>query len=636
MEEIVSWNGHAINDGTNYSAVLLSRPLLHDVQAQTVERNDARPVISNISYGPVRFNIEIAIDGTDTETLRKQLAQWFNPRDKQVKALVIEDDDGGRDRYLMCLCLSLKPTPSSNRLKWIAVLELDGFGDPDGRWRKTTMSSDTWNITASGQTKSISNDGHDIAYPVFTIEPTAAKTGGYAYKRWVSVIWNLDVTVNNYPTDITDGGFDTATLVSGGKMQADGDDLRVYVNGSEVDRWLYGMNGATTKVWANLNHQPRAVAEVETGFNSGDTVLTIDVTKGSLESTLEENWFELFPSSGILLIGSEAFTYTGKNASLFRFTGVRRAQRGTTAATHAAGATVHWIQNDIYILYGNSSVSAPVVDADYEPMIALNSTNYSWVYTNFYDESYSTRPGRWASAGSATFFYGGNHGNAFTNPYEELGIHRAFGVSDASIWYTFNPCGITNAWFNNGEKWALESSWVAGVDSSPDGSTWAEEFSISAPSVDSTWQSWSQAEALNANSIYVRLRFQSIFSVTGYGFLECADVTLTLNSLYIPEAALGAEQGNYQLDCTLTNNTNGHAIQVTYIMAANQEFEVNTDGKTLTDLEDGSGQFQALTLIGDPRRDWIPLEVGTNEFQYDDTGTNGVTVTVGWYERYFD
>lgn len=630
--KVVSWNGHNINDSTNYSAVLVARPLLWDASAQLVSRNDARPGISNIAYDAVRFVVEIAIEGSDTDTLRKQLAQWFNPRDKTSKALVIEDDDGSNDRYLMCVCEGLRPRPNINRMIFAANLVLDGFGDPDGRWRKTAMTSDTWNITATGQTTNIDNDGHDIAYPVFTIEPTSAKTGDYAYKRWASVIWPNDVGVANYPTDITNGGFNTSTLVSGGKMQADGDDLRVQVDGLETDRWLYGINTTTTKVWANLDFEPRARALLETGFLSGDTVLTIDVNADGLG--LDDGWFDLFPNSGILLIGSEAFTYTGKNASLYRFTGVRRAQKGTTAAAHSAGDTVHWIQHDVYILYGNSSATAPEVDTDYEPMFSKNSTNTSWAYEEFYDWSHTTRPGRWAFAGEGTD-YGGNQGTT-VNPFDELGISRSFGMSDAGVWYAFNPCGITNANFTNGEKWAEEASWLAGIDSSLDGSTWTEEYAIPAPSVDTTWESWSRNEALETGSIYVRLRSQSIMSVSGGALIEADDVTLTLNSSNTPVVSLGSEQGNYQLDCTITNNANGYAIRITYTTAANREFEVDTDNKTLTDREDDSGQFQALTLIGDPRRDWIPLEVGTNEFQFDDTGTTGVTVTTEWYERYFE
>lgn len=629
---IVSWNGNAINDSTNYSAVLVARPLLWDSSAQLVSRNDARPGISNIAYDGVRFVVDIAIEGSDTDTLRKQLAQWFNPRDKQSKPLVIEDSDGGNDRYLMCVCEGLRPRPNINRMIFAAQLVLDGFGDQDGRWRKTIISSDVWNITATGQTTEIDNDGHDIAYPIFTIEPTGAKTGDYAFKRWVPIVWGMDVTVNNYPTELT-GGWDTETIIAGGDMLSTGNDLRVMNDGNEVDRWLHNIDTSVTKVWANINYQPRARAELVAGMLSGDTVLTLDVEAGSLE--LENGWFDLFPNSGILLIGSEAFTYTGKNASLFRFTGVRRAQRGTTAAAHSAGDTVHWIQHDIYILYGNSGAGTPPSSTSIKPIFSLGSSNTAWIYEDFYDESNISRPGRWAFVGEG-FAYGGDHGGTSTNPYQEIGINRNFGLSDMGTWYTFNPCGITNANFTNGEKFAVDASWVAGIDSSLNGSSWVEEYAIPEPSVDNTWESWSRDEALNTGSIYVRLRHHSIGGPFCSMLLECADVTLTLNSDNTPVATLGAEQGNYQLNCIITNNTNGHAIQVTYTMATGQEFEVDTDNKTLTDLEDDSSQFQALTLIGSPRRDWIPLEVGTNELQFDDTGTTGVTVTVEWYERYFD
>lgn len=633
---VVSWDGHLINDTTNYSATLTMRPLLWDAQAQMVDRNDARPVISNIEYGPARFVVTIAIEGEDANTLRKQLGQWFNHRDKRVKPLVIDDNDGGRERYLMCICEGLRPRGNEGRLFFVANLVLDGFGDPDGRWRRTSISSTSWVIESSGSTIEIDNEGDDLAYPTFIIEPTDAKTGDYAFRRWCPILWQMDVTVNNYPTELT-GGLDTEALITATKMMSNGNDLRVFVNGNQVDRYLGGINTTGTKVWANISYQPRARGALTNAILSGDTVLTLDVETGEME--LDGGWFDLFPSSGILLIGDEAFTYTGKNSSLFRFTGVRRAQRGTTAAAHDAGDIVHWVQHDIYLLYGNSSAGTPPSSNSARPMPSPGgSSNEAWFYEQFYDTDNLLRPGRWSQLGEAATFYGGNQGT-FANPYVELGTNRIAFISEISAWYTFNPCGITNVNVESGEKFTRDSewlAWIAGIDSSPDGSTWTGQEEIDQPTVDDEWQDWDADVAMPGGTIYVRLRHWSIMGEQAQSWLEATDVTLTLDETQTPVANVGGELGNYQLNCTITNNTNDQAIRVSYTMAINQEFVVNTDNKTLIDLDDDSSQFQALALIGLPRRDWIPLEVGVNELQFDDPGTNGVTVTVQWHERHFD
>ncbi len=638
--EIVSWDGHTqINDGENYTSVLTGRPLLWDAAAQIVDRNDARPGVSNISYEAMRVELGIAIEGADVNALRAQLGQWFNYRDKQSRPLVISDKDGGRPRFLMCVCEGLRPRAlTEGRYIWIASLVIDGFGDPDGRWRLLPIAEDNWAITATGQTKVIDNSGDDIAYPVLIIEPTAAKTGGYAYKRWCPVIWPQDVGISNYPVDLTDGGFDTDALVTASKMRSDGNDLRVQVNGNEVDRWINGINTISTQVWINMSFQPRARATLVNAIDDEATVLTLDLESDELPGDSGKDWFDAFPSSGVVLINSEAFTYTGKTASLGRLTGVRRAQRGTAAADHAAGAVVHWIQHDVYILYGNATAAAPTVPNTYKPMFDLDSINEAWSYSQFYDSSNPNRPGRWSQLGEAAIFYGGNQGT-FANPYVELGLSRIAFMEDISAWYTFNPCGITNANFQDGEKFTRDSEWMAwqvGIDSSPNGSAWTSQAEVDQPTVDDEWQAWDEDLPMPEGTIYVRLRHWSIMGEQAQAWVEATDVILTLDDDNTPVASIGSEQGNYQLNALITNQTTGDAIQVTYTMGTGQEFEVNTDNKTLTDLVDDSSQFQALTVIGELRRDWLPLVLGENTLRFDDTGTNGVTVTVQWYERHFD
>ena len=126
----------------------------------------------------------------------------------------------------------------------------------DVRWREVTPATDSWDITASGQTDTRTNSGADVAYPIIDITPTDAKTGDYLYKVYVPIRWRVSKAASNYPLDIVNNGLNTAALVSGSKMQADGDDLRVWVNGIEVDRWLQDINNATTQVWVNLDWEP--------------------------------------------------------------------------------------------------------------------------------------------------------------------------------------------------------------------------------------------------------------------------------------------------------------------------------------------------------------------------------------------
>ena len=139
---------------------------------------------------------------------------------------------------------------------------------------------------------------------------------------------------------------------------------------------------------------------------------------------------------------------------------------------------------------------------------------------------------------------------------------------------------------------------------------------------------------MTAGSKYVGLRLHRLGS-TGDNSLEAADCTITLDNTYTPTLTIGDEQENYLLDATIENQTTGESIQVTYTMATNEELEIDTDAKTVTDLEDDTSQFQALELVGGARREWLRLLPGNNVLEWTQTGTNGVTVTVNWEERFY-
>lgn len=629
---VVSFNGNNINDGTNYTAVLPGLALFPDVEYSLVERIQALPVAGSYTHGEHTLQLLIAVESAaSVKTLRKQLAQWFDPRDNTAKRLVIEDKDGTGDRYVMARCKSLRPIPGLGRYAFLASLVVDGSGDPDGRWREIAATTTSWSITASGQTKVVTNNGDDKAFPILTITATANKTNDYAYKRYVPVRWPLDSAYTRYPTNITGAGLATDALVTAGKLQADGDDLRVFVNGIQVDRWWDVMNAVNTKVWVNLDFQPKGEGTLEAAIASSGTVDTIDLNEDT----------SAFPSAGALIIDSEAFVYTGKNDQLKRFTGVTRAAHGTSMAAHLAGATVWWNQHEIYILYGNSTATAQVVDDDYMPAFDLASTNSSWDYFEFGDGN-GSRPGSWRSAvvytpgaGGISEVYTGNQGAA-ADPWAEIGCHldRHLGLAR---FFIYHPAGITNANFQTGEKWADNvSHWDAILESSPDGQTWSTEYSIPAPSLASTWEIWSRNEALNSGARYAALTIKGSNLLWRNRYVESSRVTVTLDSAYTPTVTVNAEQGNYRLNADIENETTGEVIHLDFNMSLNQDLEVNTDDKTVIYLADDSNQFQALTIAGGPRRDWLPLAVGSNTLKFTDAGTAGVTIDIEYEERFYE
>ncbi len=636
---VLSFDGNSLSDEDYWAVpmegVRLSQP---DLTIQTAARIGAHPSIAGVARDKVVFPVMIVIEGANLEGLRDDLLSWLDPEEEDTGQLVIGGDDKGA-RYVDAMCETLRPMQVNGRYV-PRVYEARFVIDKDVRWRSSELTEESsWSVTATGDTTTVTNGGDCQAFPTITITPTSNKTAGngFTYKRWCPVVWKSTASVNRYP--ILLGTVNTATLVSGGKVQSDGDDWRVYVDGEEVDRW-FGDSGTSqfnqtaTKTWVNMDFEAEAEVDLKTAIAGAGAITEIEAD-GSITG---------FPSSGILLIESEAFVYTGKSNVDQRFTGVTRAAKGTSMAAHAAATTITWIQHDVWIYYGDTGLSAPTQDDDYQPAFELDdSTNDSWVYEEFGEDG-AERSGGWHNQhdtdGNGTE-YTANH-ETDASPWTEIGMR--FDHSNSHLtefegyWYVYNPCGITNANFTNGEYYTTSISGTGTyrrlrIRSSSSGISWVNEDGITTSTEDS-WTAWSINRALTSGSLYVGLFTQVACYTSGELSVECADVTLTLNTTYTPDSSVGSEQSNYQLSATITNNTTGDSVTLSYNMALNEDLEIDTDERTVTDLEDNSGQLQAISTFNTVRKHWLPLDPGSNELEYTETGVQGVTVDIEYRERY--
>jgi len=248
---IETWDGHNINDDTNYKAGFSPAEIwgLPKVVVSSVPRTGAWPVFGALQRNPVNISVFIAIQGAATRTLRAQLLRWFDPEDETPKELVITDDGTLRPRYVEAVCQNFRPVIIGD----VAAYELfraDLVISGDVRWRGTSAETDVWNLTASAETNVVINSGEDDAYPIHRIKPTSGKTGGYDYRVWVPIKWRSLNAGYRYPLVAV---MDTATPIGAAKMQADGDDLRVLSDGIEIRRWLNDIDTATTDIWFNLD-----------------------------------------------------------------------------------------------------------------------------------------------------------------------------------------------------------------------------------------------------------------------------------------------------------------------------------------------------------------------------------------------
>jgi len=624
--KLVSWDGHNINDGTNYQAILdASAYGLPTIKPSLALRQGSWPLIAGIERPGNLVVFEIYIRGSSLATLQKQLMQWFDPDDETPKKLIGQDAAGGNTRYIYGICQSLDEIPFGAGKRFVVGIQVDG----DILWRETTPSAaSTWNITATGQSKVVANNGEANCYPILTIETTGAKSGSYPYSRFMAVHWRAGAA-DNYPVDIANDSLDTQ-IASTNFALSSGNDLRVWIDGFEVDRWLDGPNTSTTKVWVNLDFAAFIALTLYSAIGAGDT--TIKVNESAISG---------MPNAGILQIDNEIIVYTSKSNTTKEFFGCSRGAKGSTAATHTITTAVKWIQHDITIVYGNAGAGTPPADSTIQPMFTLaTSTNTSWDYDDFRVYPGGNKSAQWDGAAvyGTPSLYGGNH-NTGANPWAEIGI-TLDGSVEEGILYITNPCRITNANFQNGEKYSSSGGWYNAEIRSRTSELIPNvtEDTITTPTVAATWQSWSDNEALATDSKAVGLWFSNVgesWAPGTYFSLECADVTLTLNSGYTPQITIVAEQSNYSMDCQILNNTTGQAINLVLSMGLNEQLEVDTDNKTIIYLADGSNQFPALELVDGPRRDWLALAPGNNTLYYYETGVTGISIDIEWEERFY-
>lgn len=360
-------------------------------------------------------------------------------------------------------------------------------------------------------------------------------SSSYSYRMFVGIHWRSSIAYNSYPTDILANSLDGASLVTATKVQSDGRDFRVFLDGIERDRWLQDFNTATSQCWVNLDFAADISMTLNGNISDSATAVVVNESTAGM------------PSAGVIQIDSEFMHYSSLSGSTFTIG--TRGYGNTAEASHTSGATVKWIQHDLWVYYG-AAVSAPSTDDNYKPIFELSSTNVSWIYQEF-GTAAATRPGSWqyiASAGSPVKYTANRNTNS--DPWEEVGI-VADANEDRGFFGIASPCRITNVNFSNGEKWsdivANYSGYVVGGSdptmnlASYDWEAISSEYVIPDPSAPSTWESWSYSGAVSGTKYWIFLACYGLSTTESRA--ECADVTITLNGTYGPDIVFGTEEG---------------------------------------------------------------------------------------------
>lgn len=630
MLTLSTFDGHAINDGTHYAAIIPEdAPLLAQVSANAVRRSQNYPVFSGKVLEGIKLPVVISIRGGSLDELKT----WFDNSKNRLAALVAADGSA-ESWYLMATPVAMD---ADGPLSVTVVLYV-----PDPAWRSVTEYSASWAVTADGQTKTISNGGMLDAYPKFEITPGAGGSGGYRYRRFVEVVNRAaGKPLDQYPIEIT-GGLDTATLVTAGKMQTDGDDVRVVIDGVEVPRWLAGMNTSSTKIWTVISLAPPQTLSLGVAIPSSGAVGEITIkTSSANDAALRK-----LPTAGIVKIDTEYFTYNGVDVKLRKLGGVQRAAKGSGMAAHAVNASVIWIEHDMWLIYGNSAAEAPDQDESRKPVLDLtNSTNGTWVYAGLFADGAKQRAGRWtgvvnSSTGKQSLVYTATEG-AEADPASVMGCEaniwykagRAQGESALISWMLYNPCGFASI-EASGKKRRAGTSYpgTAGLQRSGNGASWTTVWSESSPVSAGSWVAWSRTAAnLYAQPFARFLLYGALKAAEGeQAQFEVGNVTAVLTSTTTPTVNLGSEAGQAWQDILITNQTTGEAISLTVSAQTGGVITVDSDQKTVD--VDGQNQIGSLALSS-ARRDWLRLVSGTNTLRLNTSNTPDLNIVVKWRKR---
>lgn len=642
---IYSYNGVAIGDNNNYQTrILLDVAPTADSDIQEIQRSEASPIYTNkvLQSRILPLKIEV-INGTFSA-----LTNLFNPYDTEPHTLVAYDGSA----YWSVDAVTKTISQQDFNSMMVSVYIADPTWKTSSSGGTASYNTDTWNITASGQTRSITVSGNQQARPVFSVSPTSARSGGYGFKRYVAVI-NSKVTQYIDALDLTDGGLDTAALTTA-KLQADGDDLRIIydVSGQEVFRWFgrSGIDTADTGVIVNVSLPPRISLTLDTAIAGSGAITQIKVQNtaaniAALSQLAAQSYKVLAIEFGTG--DEEFFTYTGVNVNSLLITGVTRAQKESSMAAHSTGNEIVHVSAGYWFMYGNSAATAPSTDDTFKPLYDLPSfSNGTRSQTEFQDPANPNRLGQWRGAfqsNKGVSIYSATEytfsGGVVTSmgmrvaPYYVGAVLRA--GSGRTQWSLKHPAGITNV-SSTGKTYRGGSSFpsivAASFLTSPFDNGYTDIWTESSPGTAGVWgtithNNISVPSAAQDSQFFFRMEGQ-VGTADVMAAFEINSVTYGLKSANLPQISFGAEINNNHADFRITNTTTGQWLEVHYPVPVGSHVIIDTELLNCYLLEDGSDI--PILLDDESRSDWLLFDTGANILSYTETGAVAVTVVTTW------
>lgn len=642
---IQTFDGHNINDGTNYRTGLLNPRGAPPARPVYIEQNEADSVDADTYTVDVQtkvLSIEI-VNYANRHALISQLKGWFKRGTRADLVATFIDD--GEAYQINCRVVNLVQDPDYP-MYFRAILQTGTTA-----WRSVSAETDTWNESGAGGTKTIDVGGDDETYLIAELAATVAPFDGYFYQNFYRLTNVPGIRYGMRPWCLT---VDTAALVSAGKMQADCDDLRIFVGGVPTRRWIEDPNTTTTKIWFNVLINEGYTLSLLTAINNSETVTSLQfAVNATTQATIQA-----MPNSGIIYHGTELFWYSGKDAVNCRLTIIQRGVWGSTKQAHSAADAFSYVQHQIRMVYGKSTATSPAFDDsnydDTKPLFNLSSSdNTKWVYddtTLFYHPTAASRLGRWLqtikkiSYGTVSKVYH-KEGDAESGD-PALGI-KVGAFQSGGLWhsdtvelafYLTCPGGFSKV-SATGRKYRSGTNWMpkAAFQRSDNGITWYDLWSEATPSGSGSFEAWStHTDVTVANtSKFLRHVVTGIFPAVAdaYAMTEALTVTAEFVTANLPAGAFLGESGSsYTLDFKLSNDRSGDIVALSFPALFNIPFVFDSENSEAT--FDGANAHEAVTLLDDPGRSaWIRLLPGENILTITAADIGTVSIDLSWYRR---
>lgn len=281
---ITSFGGHNINDGTNYAAAFPDQNFFPQASSQAVEqqRSDNYPNVSAIKRQSKTVKINIYPLGTFTTQINT-LNGWFDTFFTSSHPLKVTDENSVV--WYVDAWVIGQPHAYADYVQYTLLV-------PKPVWQRVTPATDSWSITASGQTHQIVTLGNRSVPPIWSFTP-ATKTNGYKFHEF-RAWYNPQTTeiLREEAIDVANAAWNTATLIT------------------------------DTTVSNQIN--------IVGGINASVLTIPINTPVGGGLST----------GGGLCMCGTEQILYTSISGGNMTVATGGRGVGGTVAASHANGSVI--------------------------------------------------------------------------------------------------------------------------------------------------------------------------------------------------------------------------------------------------------------------------------------------------------